>query len=140
MAYEILEHTADAGVRGSGPTLEEAFAEAARGMFSLMADLQAVRSQQAVQVAVEQESLESLLVSWLAELLARRDIEGLVFADFQVHIEGAEGRWTLAAHAWGEPMDAGRHQLQVEVKAVTYYGVRVEKVGDTFFAQCVLDL
>ncbi|MBC7092512.1 archease, partial [Candidatus Bipolaricaulota bacterium] len=33
MPYEILNHTADAGVRGIGATLDEAFAEAARGMF-----------------------------------------------------------------------------------------------------------
>ncbi len=140
MAYEILEHTADAGVRGRGATLEEAFAEAARGMFSLMGDLEAVRPQRKVQVGIEEDSLEGLLVRWLAELLAQRDIEGLLFSRFRVYMELTEGRWKLSAYAWGEPMDADRHKLQVEVKAATNYGVRVEKVGNEFLAQCVLDL
>ncbi len=140
MPFEILEHTADAGVRGSGTTLEEAFAEAARGMFSLMVDLEAVRPARDVRVELEEDSLENLLVSWLAELLAQRDIEGLVFSRFELRIEPTEGRWRLCAQAWGEPMDAARHRLQVEVKAATNYGVRVERVGDTVFAQCVLDL
>jgi len=52
MAYEILDHTADAGVRGIGKTVEEAFCEAARGMFSLMVDLERVEPKEAMKVEV----------------------------------------------------------------------------------------
>ncbi len=140
MPYEILEHTADAGVRGIGVDENEAFAEAARGMFSLMVDLNAVRAQRAVAVELEADSLEALLVSWLAELLAQRDIEGLAFSRFQVHIEPADGQWRLRGRAWGEPLDVTRHSPQAEVKAATYYGVRVEQEENRTIAQCVLDL
>src|SRR3972149_3103568 len=37
--FEILEHTADAGIVAHARSLEELFANAAAGMFSLMADL-----------------------------------------------------------------------------------------------------
>ncbi|HID74075.1 MAG TPA: archease, partial [Thermoplasmata archaeon] len=36
--FELLDHTADVGVRARGRTLEEAFAETARGMAAIMAD------------------------------------------------------------------------------------------------------
>ncbi|MFO8034290.1 MAG: archease [Candidatus Bipolaricaulota bacterium] len=140
MPYEILEHTADAGVRGIGADAGEAFAEAARGMFSLMVSLAAVRPHSAVEVELEADSLEALLVSWLGELLAQRDIEGLMFSRFQVQMHPIDGRWRLRGRAWGEPLDVKRHEPQVEVKAATNYGVRVEQAGNRTIAQCVLDL
>jgi|Deesub1362B_J571_1020462.scaffolds.fasta_scaffold05654_3 SHS2 domain-containing protein len=140
MPYEILEHTADAGVRGIGSTLEEAFREAARATFSLMVDLPQVKPKQTVKLEVEADTLEGLLVAFLGELLARRDIEGLVFSDFRVRIEGGERRWRLAGEAYGEPLDPARHRPRVEVKAATYFGVEVRREGDRWIAQCVLDL
>ncbi len=140
MAYEILEHTADAGVRGIGDTLEEAFREAARGTFSLMVDLERVEPRQEVELEVQADSLEGLLVAFLGELLARRDIEGLVFSDFHVKIEKGDGGWRLTGVAYGEPLDPARHRPGVEVKAATYFGVKVGKEGHRWIAQCVLDL
>ncbi len=140
LPYEILEHIADAGVRGIGADFDEAFAEAARGMFSLMVSLSAVRPERAVEVELEGDTLESLLVSWLGELLAQRDIEGMVFSRFEVDIESAGATWRLRGRAWGEPLDVRRHSPQVEVKAATYCGVRVEMDEGCAVAQCVLDL
>ena len=140
MPYEILEHEADAGVRGIGDSLEEAFCEAARGMFSLMVDLEAVRPERAVPVRVEAENLEVLFVSWLGELLALRDLTGMVFSRFQARIERAGENWVLRGTAYGEPLDPKRHKPTVEVKAATYYGVKVGKDNGRYIAQCVVDL
>ena len=140
MAYEILDHTADAGVRGIGKTVEEAFCEAARGMFSLMVDLERVEPKEAMEVEVQADSLEGLLVAWLGELLARRDIDGLVFSRFEVKIKREDSGYRLFGKAWGEPLDPAHHRAGVEVKAATYFGMRVEKEGDRWIAQCVLDL
>ncbi|MCX7749985.1 MAG: archease [Candidatus Bipolaricaulota bacterium] len=138
--YEILDHTADAGVRGIGPTVEEAFAEAALGMFSLMADLDSVRPETEVPVEVQADSLEELLVAWLGELLRERDVRGMLFSRFAVRIAERDGRLHLSGRAWGEGIDPGRHRLGVEVKAATYAGVRVEQRGGGWIAQCVVDL
>lgn len=140
MPYEILDHTADAGVRGIGASLEEAFSEAARGTFSLMVDLSQVEPREEVELRVQADSLEGLLVAFLGELLALRDIEGLVFSKFEVKIGRVNGTWRLSGKAYGEPLDPARHRPGVEVKAATYYGVKVAKEGDHWIAQCVLDL
>jgi len=140
MPYEILDHEADAGVRGIGDTLEEAFCEAARGMFSLMVDIGAVRPERAVPVRVEAETLEVLFVSWLGELLALRDLEGMVFSRFEARISREGNRWILEGKAFGEPLDPQRHRPAVEVKAATYYGVKVGKENGRYIAQCVVDL
>ncbi len=140
MAYEILEHTADVGVRGTGPDLGTAFAEAARGMFSLMVALRAVAPVHTVQVDLAATSLEGLLVAWLGELLAQKDIQRLVFSRFCVTVVQGERGWTLQGQASGEPLDIHRHEPGVEVKGATYYGVRVEYTNDHAMVQCVLDL
>lgn len=138
--YEILEHTADAGVRGIGATLEEAFAEAARGTFALMADLDSVRPETEVAVEAAGDTPEGLLVAWLGELLRERDVRGMLFSRFEARIGERDGAWRLSGRAWGERIDPRRHKLGVEVKAATYSGVRVERTGEGWIAQCVVDL
>lgn len=140
MPYEILDHVADAGVRGIGATCDEAFAEAARGMFSLMADLTEVREETPVEIEVHADTLEGLLVAWLGELLRVRDVEGMVFSRFEVRMGGQPAAWRLHGRAWGEKICPERHRLGVEVKAATYAGVRVEARGGRCIAQCVVDL
>ncbi|MGC9529128.1 MAG: archease [Candidatus Bipolaricaulaceae bacterium] len=140
MPYEILEHGADAGVRGIGRTLEEAFAEAARAMFSLMVELAAVRPCRERAVEVKADDLGGLLVAWLGELLTLRDVEGLVFSDFSVEIGRSPGDLLLRGRARGEPLDPARHQPRLEVKAATYCGLRVGQEGGRYLAQCVVDV
>lgn len=139
MAFEILDHMADAGVRGSGPTLVVAFTEAARAMFALMADLVQVQPLVSVRVEAGADSPEGLLVAWLGELLRERDVRRMLFSHFEIQIWEAGG-WRLAGWAWGEPIARERHRLGVEVKGATYAGVRVERSGDGWIAQCVVDL
>ena len=41
--FELIEHTADVGLVAYGKTLAEAFANAAYGLFSIIAELDTVR-------------------------------------------------------------------------------------------------
>lgn len=138
--FEILDHAADAAVRGIGTTVEEAFAAAAEGTFSLMADLTRVRPETPVEVEARGDSPEGLLVAWLGELLRERDVQGMLFSRFEVRIANEPGGLRLQGRVWGEKVDPTRHRLGVEVKAATYAGVRVEDQGGRWIAQCVVDL
>jgi len=138
--YELFETTADVGVRGYGSTLEEAFENAARAMFSVMAELSHVRPKLEVAVEVEAEDEEALLVEWLNELLAHSSINRVLFCDFKVEIEHGEGMIKLKAKAYGEPMDPSRHELRTEVKAATFAMIKVGRVDDRYVAQLLLDI
>jgi len=134
--YETFEHEADIGIRGYGTTVEEAFANAARALFSVMVNIDAVVPQTLRTVAVEALDRELLLVEWLNALLSLADIERMVFSRFSVAIEGDRLRGT----AWGEGLDRDRHEPAVEVKGATYHQLRVEQAEGCYVAQCVVDV
>jgi SHS2 domain-containing protein len=134
--YETFEHEADIGIRGYGKTPEEAFANAAAAMYSVMVNLDRVEQREFRGVNVTAGDREQLLVEWLNGLLAVSDIERLVFSRFEVRIE--ENR--LAGTAWGEPLDPSRHEPNVEVKGATYHLLKVAQQGDRCIAQCVVDV
>jgi SHS2 domain-containing protein len=135
--FETFEHTADLGLRIRAGDLDTLFAEAAQALFSaIVEDLATVRPLQAVEVRIEGSDRELLLFDWLKELLYHFDAEHLVFGRFEVHVRDNG----LTATAWGEPLDRDRHVLEHEVKAITYHGLRVERVGDGWEAEVIVDI
>jgi SHS2 domain-containing protein len=134
--YETFEHEADIGIRGYGDTPEEAFANAAKAMYSVMVELDRVEQKQFRGVNVSADDREQLLVEWLNALLAVSDIERMVFSRFEVRIEGNR----LAGTAWGEQLDRARHQANVEVKGATYHLLSVREQDGRYVVQCVVDV
>jgi SHS2 domain-containing protein len=132
--YEELDHTADVGIRAYGASLEELYASAAAGMFSLIADLRKVRAVGEVEVRASADDPEALMVRWLSELLFLHDTQRLLLKDFDVHLNGL----SLRAHARGEAIDKARHELKLNIKAVTYHRLRIDaKAG---FAEVIFDI
>lgn len=136
LQYETFEHEADIGIRGFGNTIEEAFANAARAMYSVMFDISSIRPVVERAVTAAASDTELLLLEWLNALLALSDIERVVFSEFEVKIDG--GR--LQGRAKGEPLDRNRHGAIVEVKAATLHMLKVEKIDGRYVAQCVVDV
>jgi len=122
--FDIIEHTADTGIVAYGAELKEAFANAAYAMFTLIADLGGVEEEVSRQIEVEAGDRESLVVSWLNELLYLFDVEGIIFKRFEV-IELSET--SLKAEGYGEQIDKARHDLRAGVKAATYHMLKVRR-------------
>jgi SHS2 domain-containing protein len=120
--FRLIEHTADIGLTASGKTLAEAFANAAYGMFSIMADLRNVSEKESRRVDLEGPEIETLLFDWLNSLLYYFDVEGLLFKRFDVSL--ADG--SLGATCRGEKYDPARHRLKLGVKSATYYMLKVD--------------
>ena len=135
--YETFEHTADVGLRARAPDLKGLFEDAAKALFSvIVVNLDAVRPLREVTLRVEGSDYEDLLHDWLGELLYTFDTRHLLFSDFEVELDG-DG---LRATARGEPIDPKRHQLDAEVKAITYHGLKVEEDRDGWLAEVIVDL
>jgi len=135
--YETFDHTADVGLRIRAADLDTLFADAARAMFSVMAgNLEAVRPVEEVRITLEADDLDALLRNWLGELLYTFHVRKLVFSDFTVSI----GESGLQGTARGEPMDVARHELDVEIKAVTWHGLKVERTSEGWLAEVIVDI
>lgn len=134
--YETFEHRADIGIRGYGRTVEEAFENGARAMFSVIVDITDVKAQEKKEVYCEAPDMDYLFAEWLNNLLSVSHLNGMVFSNFEVEINGNK----LKGSAWGEPIDKGRHKLMTEVKAATYSMLKVARENDLYVAQCIVDV
>lgn len=134
--FEILDHTADVGIIAYGADLKQAFANAARGLFSLIAELDDVEEVTYRDMELTASDEESLLVAWLNELVYRFGTEGIIFKRFDIiQLDNTH----LKARAYGEKVDSSRHELKTEVKAATYHMLKVEK-NDGFRVQVLFDI
>ena len=134
--FQILDHTADVGIRATGHDLAEAFANTARGMFSIITDLDAIRPRESHRVTVTAPDVEALLVNWLNELLYRFEVDNLLFVDFTIE-SITQGQ--LVATCTGERVDPERHPMKNEVKAATYHALEVRE-GQPCYVQVILDI
>lgn len=82
--FEIIEHTADIGIRAFGASETEVFENAAVGMFSLISDLEKIREDNDFNIEIEAEDRETLLVEWLNELIYLYDSQELLLKSFRI--------------------------------------------------------
>ena len=135
--YETFEHTADLGLRVAAGSREDLFAEAARGLFSMIVpDLASVRLTQTRELTIAGQEIDYLLFDWLNELLYIFDTQRLLLADFEVRLND-DG---LIATTRGEAYDPKRHRLDHEVKAITYHGLRVDEDETGWRGEVIVDI
>ena len=134
--FEILDHTADVGIIAYGADLKQAFANAARALFSLITELDDVEEVLYRDIELTANDEESLLVGWLNELIYRFDAEGILFKRFDI-IQLDDTR--LKARGYGEKVDSSRHRLKTGVKGATYHMLKVDRT-DGFRVQVLFDI
>jgi len=124
--FEIVNHTADVGVIAYGANINQAFANAAKALFSLIAELDNVEEVLHRDIELLAPDQESLLVDWLNELIYLFDTEHIIFKRFDI-IELNDTQ--LKARSYGEKVDSLKHILKIGVKAATYHMLKVDKTN-----------
>jgi SHS2 domain-containing protein len=134
--WEHFPHDADVGVRGFGTTPAEAFAQAALALTAVVTAAR-VEPLSSVEIGCEAPDLELLFVDWLNTIIYEMAVRRMLFARFDVKIEGTR----LEATLWGEPVDVARHAPACEPKGATYTALRVGKDAEGLWsAACVVDV
>jgi len=121
--HELLEHTADVGIRAWGATAEEAFEQAAWALV----DLLGVRSSgpgEPRAIRVEAADRGVLLADFLNELVFLQESEEVGVARIHVHLEDGG----LVAEANVVPL--ARPPEGATVKAATYHELEVRRAPD----------
>lgn len=135
--WEHFEHSADVGVRGYGPSMAEAFAQAALALTAVVAEPATLAPQIRVAFRCKAPDPELLLVTWLDAVIYEMAIRHVLFGRFEVAILDLE----LTATGWAEHVDRLRHRPAVEVKGATLTALAVRRAPDgSWSAQCVVDV
>jgi SHS2 domain-containing protein len=130
--FTEIAHTADWSLKVWAPDLPLLFTQCAEGMYWLMqASLRAApRVQRALDL--QGEDLETLLVSFLSELLYLGESEGLGFDQFQLTLSGNR----LQAALTGAPIA----EWKKEIKAVTFHNLAVNPTRTGYTVTIVFDV
>jgi len=135
--YDILDVSGDVGIRGYGETIEHAFTNTAVGMYSLITDLEFIKSDKTITVSVESTSLDGLLVSWLNELIFLFDTYGFVGKEIVIT---NFGDMKIVADVAGEDFDPERHEKRLLIKAATYHQLTIEEKDRVWVTHVIFDI
>jgi SHS2 domain-containing protein len=132
---------ADIAFYAWGESLEELFEAAAQATMQVMVeDLTAVRTTETVELKLDEDTEEMLLFDFLNELIFYKDARRLILLPTRMSISGTDAGYTLNATLQGEVIDAGRHRLNTDVKAVTMLRFSLHRVAEGWRASVVLDV
>jgi SHS2 domain-containing protein len=143
MPYKFLEDIsiADVAFEAQGKTLEELFKEAALAVTNTMVkDVRSIEQKTTKNIEVRAENVEMLLFHFLQELIFCKDAELLLFNKFDLAIEQKNDTWDLRGKAYGEEISPDKHQLLVDVKAVSLYNFKVQKTPHGWRATVIIDV
>ncbi len=136
--FETFDHTADVGLRVLAPDLEALFEEAAKALTAALLGADAkLASKQEISVALDADDRVDLMHDWLAELHFYFETKRFVCATADVTLSDQK---RLTATVFGETLDPARHEIELEIKAVTYHGLKVERRDAGWLCEVILDL
>jgi SHS2 domain-containing protein len=143
MSYKYVEGltVADVAFEASGKTLDKMFESAGLAVTNTMVkNLKSVRPKTEKTVRLKNKDIERLLFSFLQEFVYWKDSKCLLFPKVSVKIKEAKGTYSLVAGLRGDKLDMKKHELIVDVKAVTMHKFEVKKEKAGWKCIVVLDI
>ena len=132
MGYKEISHTADWAISVWGEDIESLFIDAALGMYSLMGIQTNPSDVKKTKVILNGDDPESLLVSFLSELLYIIENNDSLFDKINLNINGK----TLIAQLNGH----GILSIQKVIKAVTYHNLEIINSNGLVQTEIVFDV
>ena len=136
--YELIEHTADVGIRVKARTLKALFSRAAEAMFDIIAEKKHSLDHPTTQETLIKQSAdnpEELFINWLNELLSLSSAEEIIFSVFKIKKIGAKN---LEAKVIG--IDSKYYRINSEIKAATYHQLKIKKNTFGYQAEVIFDV
>jgi SHS2 domain-containing protein len=143
MPFEFLDEiaTADVAFEAWGETLEEMFISAADATMNVMvADLEKIERRERRDIEVSSDAVDMLLFNLLQEIIFFKDAEQLLLRIEDAKIQHRDDIHSIKATGWGEQIDPERHELIVDVKAVTLHRFKVEHTPRGWETFVILDI
>ena len=134
--YELIEHTADIGIRVKAHDLKELFINAALAMFEIIAERKKTEAKkQKINITQKADDREELFINWLNELISLSATKGLIFDVFKINKLKEN---SLEATVVGR--DIKNYKINTEVKAATYHALKLEEALSGWQAEVIFDV
>jgi len=134
---ETLDHVADVGLLARADSAAELFEALAEGLVDLICSRRHVRASRRRRIEVQAEDREALAVDFLSQVLWVLQTERFAVAAVRV---SSICDHSVTAELTGEPLDLQRHEIDTEVKAVTYHQLLVSQDRDGWTGRVILDI
>ena len=138
MSYKFLDHATDAFIEVTAKDLKEAFLISGNAVINITLDQDKVKETEQKEITAKGKDLRYLLFSWLEEVIFVLITEGFAIRRMELEIYENKG-YKIIAKAYGEPLDFLKHNFKVEIKAPTFYEMKIEQ-KDGVFMRFLLDL
>ncbi len=143
MPYKFLGDIAiaDVAFEATGKTVEKMFESAGLAVTNTMVkDLKSVKQKVTKNIKVNADNVGMLLFNFLQEIIFYKDAELLLFSKYDIDVKNENGKWELKAKAYGEKLDMKKHELLVDVKAVSLHNFKIEERKGGWKADIILDV
>ena len=137
MHYKLINHTADLGIHVFGTDPVELFANAAFATFDMLTEIDSLKSLKTTNLRVTGDDWSDLMVNWLRELLYLWNGKELLVKKAQIL---ALSEKELSANVELDPFDPDRHEIKIEIKAVTYHQIQVSEGPKGWEAKIIFDI
>lgn len=131
--YKFLGHPADIKIKAYGYNLADVFINAALGMAKYIYGKNQTKANNAEEIEVTAENLESLLVNWLAKILALSAVNHCAYITF--NIKELNTNKIIA-----EIGSVKKSKACNEIKAVTYHELDLKPTKGGWIATVVYDI
>ncbi len=143
MPYRYLEDVAiaDAAFEAWGGSVEEMLKSASDATMNIMvSDLASIRPRQYRHLRIKKDQIDMLLFQLLQELIYYKDAEHLLLLVRNIRIERHDTEWSAFIKVAGETIDLERHDLIVDIKAVTLHNFNVFQTAQGWNATVIVDV
>ncbi len=133
-SFEIIEHTADVGIRARGATLEEVFEQTTLGLIDILGVWRPGEGHE-IEISLEGRDHGGLLVDWLNEVLYVQESRDAVFTAVAVaEVSDDRVRGVVGVADRREPVEG------TAVKAATFHRLEVRPDDDDWVATVYVDV
>ena len=139
--FKIISHTADIGLELKAPSVEKLFEEAALGFKYCLIEKGDMESKESKNIHLTGNSLEDLIVQWLSELNYLVTVHNWILNEVKIiKIFSKNSDWILDSEILGEIIDFNKHEIAIDIKAITYHQLKIEQTKGMFKTKIFFDI
>lgn len=132
---EIVNHTADVGIKVYGESLEELFKNSTEGLYELIGLKYTTEKEKLINIKLKDEYLENLLVKFLNELIYYVETKKEAGKIEKLEIK-KNNFYNLNAILKMKKIE----KIEKEIKAATYHNLKIEKKEKGYTTIVIFDL